>query len=98
MTDFAIHASPGSDWLIGFTDRNGRSRLLPTKKKWFGYWKTTNCPTEARYLNSFNPTATDGKTVVVSTGLEEDLSPEEALRSFKEKFASVEEYLGSLND
>lgn len=98
MTDFILHCSPGSDWLVGFTDRNGQSRLLPTRKKWFGHWRTTNCPINIRYIDSLHPTRTDGTIVVVSAGNDDDLTPDDALIAFKKRFASVEEYLGWLND
>ena len=88
MTNFEIHCSAGDLWYIGFTDKKGVSRLLPAKKKLFGYWKTSNCP----------KTVTGPiKILIVSDGFE-DITPDHALENFKKQYNSVEEYLGCLND
>jgi hypothetical protein len=87
MTKFVLHCSPGDPWYIGFTDRNGKSRFLPDRRKFFGHWKTTNCPTDV-----------NGRVVIVSDGRSERLTPDEALENFKMRYNSVEEYLGWLND
>ena len=87
MTPFQIHCSPGSPWYVGFTDQNNKTRFLPTRKKIFGSWKTSNCPTN---INSF-------PCVVINDEYEEYLTPDDALSYMNKTYTDVESYLEFIN-
>ena len=87
MTPFQIHCSPGSPWYVGFTDQNNKTRFLPTRKKIFGSWKKSNCPTDIRFCSCF----------IIDDGYDEDLTPDDALSYMEKKYTDVESYLKFIN-
>ena len=90
-TPFTIHVSYGSPWHVGFDDPKGVSRLLPTKRRFgekFGRkWKLTNCP----YIH------TEKNVFIISSGKEEELTPEIATQWMIDNHKNVEDYLEKLN-
>lgn len=99
----AIFCSPGAPWYIGFIDKDGFSRFLPIRRKWFAGWKwisrlfprewtVENCPR----VRTFSPR--DVMFYYDDPESDDDPTPEDVRRVFLSMFHSVPEFLRRVNE